>query len=236
MENHSYAEVLQNATAPYLRHLARAGTSYTAFHAETHPSEPNYLALFSGGMQGVTDDSCPHSFAADNVAHQLLSRGFTFAAYSEGLPSVGWLGCTRGSYARRHAPWTNFADVPRAIQLPMTSFPRDLSALPDVSFVVPDLDHDMHDGSVGAGDAWVSAHLSNYARWAATHRSLLVVTFDEDDRSEQNLIPTFAVGQGVPARLDAAPLNHYSLLAALEDLFALPRIGHARGATPMRLS
>jgi len=31
-------------------------------HAETHPSEPNYLALFSGGTQGVRDDNCPLMF------------------------------------------------------------------------------------------------------------------------------------------------------------------------------
>ena len=36
---------------------------FTQSYAVTHPSQPNYLALFSGDDQGVTDDICPHTFA-----------------------------------------------------------------------------------------------------------------------------------------------------------------------------
>jgi phosphatidylinositol-3-phosphatase len=55
----------------------------------------------------------------------------------------------------------------------------DYAKLPTVSFVIPNLDNDMHDGTVAAGDAWLQTNLDGYANWAAAHNSLLVVTFDE---------------------------------------------------------
>src|SRR5689334_151780 len=60
-ENHSDQAIIGNSDAPYINSLASTGANMTSFFAETHPSEPNYLALFSGSTQGVTDDSCPHT-------------------------------------------------------------------------------------------------------------------------------------------------------------------------------
>ena len=56
MENKDTDEILGSKDAPYLNALAASGASFTNAHAETHPSQPNYLAMFSGGTQGVTDD------------------------------------------------------------------------------------------------------------------------------------------------------------------------------------
>ena len=39
--------------------LAHQGANLTGMYALTHPSQPNYVALFSGGTQGVRDDVCP---------------------------------------------------------------------------------------------------------------------------------------------------------------------------------
>src|SRR5258708_36025068 len=55
-ENHSYAEIIGSANAPYINSLAAMGALFTNSFGVTHPSEPNYLALFSGSTQGVTDD------------------------------------------------------------------------------------------------------------------------------------------------------------------------------------
>jgi phosphatidylinositol-3-phosphatase len=46
-----------NPAAPLVSTLAVHGALFTGSYAITHPSQPNYLALFSGGTQGVTDDS-----------------------------------------------------------------------------------------------------------------------------------------------------------------------------------
>ena len=114
MENKDPGEIIGNAAAPYLTGLARAGASFTDAHAETHPSQPNYLALFSGSTQGVTDNGCDHRLTAPNLGSALLASGRTFAGYSEGLPQAGSTVCTAGRYARKHSPWVNFTDLPGA--------------------------------------------------------------------------------------------------------------------------
>src|SRR5690242_18671436 len=58
-ENHSSANVIGNKSAPFMNQLAANGALMTQSYAETHPSEPNYLALFSGSTFGLTSDACP---------------------------------------------------------------------------------------------------------------------------------------------------------------------------------
>ena len=108
-ENHSYAEIIGSAAAPYINSLAQQGALFTASHGVTHPSEPNYLALFSGSTQGVTDDSCPHTFSTANLGSELIAAGGSFIGYSEDLPAPGSTVCTSGAYARKHNPWVNFS-------------------------------------------------------------------------------------------------------------------------------
>ena len=52
MENHSNTDVIGNSAAPYINSLAAGGANFTQSYAITHPSQPNYLALFSGSTQG----------------------------------------------------------------------------------------------------------------------------------------------------------------------------------------
>jgi phosphatidylinositol-3-phosphatase len=230
-ENHGYGEVMGSPQAPYLNQLARQGALFTDSHAITHPSEPNYLALFSGSTQGVTDDSCPHSFTAPNLAAELIAAGQTFAGYAEDLPATGSPVCSAGQYARKHVPWTNFSNVPAADSKPFGAFPAGRYAqLPTVSFVIPNLCNDMHDCPVSSGDSWLRAHISGYASWAMTHHSLLIITWDENDGSPGNQIPTLFVGQLVHSDRSAEPITHYSVLRTLEDLYRLPLTGHAATA------
>ncbi|GAA1969293.1 alkaline phosphatase family protein [Catenulispora subtropica] len=235
-ENHSYDEVIGSSSAPYINNtLAAGGASFTQSFAIEHPSEPNYLDLFSGSNQGVTDDSCPHTFSTANEGAQLIAAGDTFAGYSEGLPSAGSTACTSGAYARKHAPWVNFSNVPAADNLPFTSFPSsaDYASLPTVSWVIPNLNDDMHDGTVAQGDTWLHTNLDAYAQWAKTHNSLLVVTWDEDDSSQSNQIPTIFYGANVKQGTYSEHINHYNLLRTIEDMYGLPYAGAASSATPI---
>jgi hypothetical protein len=233
MENHSYAEIMGNPAAPFINTLAGHGALFTRSHAITHPSQPNYLALFSGGTQGITDDSCPHQFTAPNLAADLRTAGKSFAGYAEDLPGPGSPVCSAGEYARKHAPWTDFSNVPGSSSLPFTSFPADFTRLPTVSFVIPDLCHDMHDCSIAVGDAWLRAHIGGYAGWATRHHSLLIVTWDENDGSQGNHIVTIFAGQQVRPGRYAEPLTHYSVLATIEAAYTLPRDGQAAAAMPV---
>jgi hypothetical protein len=236
-ENHSYNEIIGSSTgAPYINNtLAAGGALFTNSFAIEHPSEPNYLDLFSGSNQGLTDDSCPHTFSTTNEAAQLLAAGDSWSSYSEGLPSAGSTVCTSGAYARKHNPWTDFSNVPAADNLPFTSFPgsANFASLPAVSWVVPNLNDDMHDGTIAQGDTWLQSNIDAYAQWAKTHNSLLIVTWDEDDSSMSNQIPTIFYGAGVKTGTYSERINHYSVLRTIEDMYGLPYAGAASSATPI---
>ena len=228
------ASSINASTAPYLTSLASHGALLTDSHGVDHPSQPNYLALFSGSTQGVHDDSCPQTFSGQSLGGQLLAAGKTFAGYSEGLPSAGYTGCTSGDYARKHNPWVDFSSLPASVNQPLTAIPADYSKLPTVSFVIPDLCHDMHDCSIGTGDSWARDHLSSYVSWADSHNSLLVVTFDEDEGSQANGIVTLLVGPMVRAGATSDQyVDHFGMLRTLEDMFGLPALGKAAGEKPI---
>ena len=232
-ENRSAASVLANPSAPYLNGLAGRGATFTQSYGVSHPSEPNYLALFSGSTHGLSDDSCPATgspYSSANLASVLRAGGFSFATFSEDLPAAGSTVCSSGQYARKHNPVTDFSNVPADLSRPFRAFPADLSTLPTVSFVVPNLDHDMHDGTVGQADVWLHDHLDRYVSWAFTHHSLLVVTWDEDDHSAGNRIPTLFVGPMVRPGRYAERIDHYAVLRTVTALYGVAAPGLAATA------
>jgi hypothetical protein len=232
-ENKKANSIFGNSQAPYINSLANAGAKFTQSFAIEHPSEPNYLDLFSGSNQGVTDDSCPHTFSTANEGAQLVTAGLSFTGYSEDLPSPGSTVCTSGNYARKHNPWVNFTNVPASSNQPFSAFPTDFTQLPTVSWVVPNLCNDMHDCTVATGDTWLQTHLDAYAQWSTTHNSLLIVTFDEDDGSGGNNIATLFYGQPVKQGTYTEHINHFNVLRTVEDMYNLPSAGAASTATPI---
>jgi acid phosphatase len=227
--------ILGNTAAPFMNALATHGANMTQSFAETHPSEPNYLALFAGSTLGVTKDSCPvNGGNTPNLGSELLSAGYTFAGYAEDLPAAGSPACSAGKYARKHVPWANFTNVPPANSLPFSAFPMgNYANLPTVSFVIPNNDDNMHDGSIAQADAWLSRNLSGYANWAVANNSLLIVTWDEDDDSSRNQIATMIYGAHVQPGSYAEQINHYSVLSTLEQMYGLPKTGNAANAAPI---
>jgi hypothetical protein len=233
LENKPYGELVGTSGTPFLTSLAAKGTVLTESYAITHPSEPNYLALFAGTTEGLSSDSCPRQFTGPNLATSLIDAGFTFTGYSESLPSPGFAGCSSGSYARKHNPWVDFSAVPTAVNQPFTSFPQDFTQLPSVSFVIPNLDDDMHDGTIAQGDHWLAAHLAGYASWTVAHNSLLIITTDEDDNGHSNHITTLVDGAHVPSGIDPTRVTHYNLLRTLLTSFGLSPFAGASGAQPI---
>ncbi|HEV2961705.1 MAG TPA: alkaline phosphatase family protein, partial [Candidatus Angelobacter sp.] len=230
-ENHSFSSIIGSSQAPFINSLAQQGALFTQSFAIEHPSEPNYLDLFSGSNQGVTDDSCPHTFSTENLASELAAAGLTFTGFSEDLPSAGSTVCTSGAYARKHSPWINFSNIPTSANQPFTSFPTDFTTLPTISFVIPNLNNDMHDGTISQGDTFLQQHLNAYIQFAQTHNSLLIVTWDEDDSSMSNQIPTIFVGPMVKTGQFSEHITHFNVLRTLEDLYGLTHAGSAANAT-----
>ena len=232
-ENKPDSSIIGNKSAPYINALAGSGANMTRSFAETHPSEPNYLALFSGNTFGLTSDACPvNAGATPNLASELLAAGYSFAGYSEDLPAVGSNACSAGKYARKHVPWANFTNVPAANSLPFSAFNNrnDYASLPTVSFVIPNLDNDMHDGTIAQADTWLYSNLSHYANWAVGNNSLLIITFDEDDGGSQNQIPTIIYGGHVKPGSYSQTVSHYHVLSTIEEMYGLPKTGQAANA------
>lgn len=234
-ENRSENSIIGNKSSPFITTLAANGANMTQSFAETHPSEPNYLALFAGNTFGVTKDLCPvNGGAAPNLGSELLAAGYTFVGFAEGLPAAGSPVCSAGKYARKHVPWANFTNVPAANSLPFSAFPRgNYSSLPTVSFVIPDNDDNMHDGSIAQADSWLNRELSGYANWAVANNSLLIVTFDEDDNGSRNQIPTVFYGAHVRPGNYSEQINHYNVLSTVEQMYGLPKTGYAANAAPI---
>jgi hypothetical protein len=238
-ENHSYSQIINSPDAPFINRLATQGAVFTQSFGITHPSQPNYLALFSGSTQDVTDNSCPHTFTTANLGQALLAAELTFVGYSEDLPLSGSLLCSVGGYARKHNPWVNWQNsipngLPATANLPMTSFPADFNTLPTVSVIVPSQINDMHDGrdpeAIQTGDHWLWEHLDAYVQWAQQHNSLLIVTWDEDNKKENNRIATLFVGPMVHAGRYDQRITHYNVLRTIEDLYGLSHAGASADA------
>lgn len=243
MENKNFNAIIGRPDeAPFINKLADGGAIFSNSFAVAHPSQPNYLALFSGSTQGVTSDHCPQNFKnVRNLGSELISAGLSFAGYSESMRSAGYTGC--GSevslgYTRAHNPWADFSNVPASSNKTFASFPADYRRLPTVSFVIPNLCHDMHYCSRDSGDHWVRAHLGGYASWAPTHNSLLIITWDEDGTvfghgGDNNKIPTIFYGAHVRPGTYSEHTSHYGVLRTIEDMYKLPRAGKSARANPI---
>ena len=187
-ENHSYSEVIGNASMPYLNGLASEYGLATQYFANAHPSIPNYLMLTTGMME-TFDDSFSGTIADDNVVRELVKAGKSWKSYAESLPSPGYLGGDTGLYLRHHNPFTFLSDVQQdsaeaANVVPFTQFATDLAAnaLPQYSFIAPNVDDDAHNGTLAQADAWLQANIAPLiADPNFQHSGLLIIAFDEGD-------------------------------------------------------
>jgi hypothetical protein len=119
--------------------------------------------------------------------------------------------------------------------MPLTSFPTNFSSLPTVSFVIPNQDNNMENGTdpqrIQQADTWLQTHLDPYVQWAKNNNSLLIVTWDQDDTSSNNQIPTLFVGPMVRPGSYSEPIDHYDVLRTLQDMFNLSSLGNSASAT-----
>jgi phosphatidylinositol-3-phosphatase len=192
-ENHSYSEVIGNTSMPYLNGLASQYGLAVQYFANAHPSLPNYFMLTAGQTE-TTDDNFAGALTDDNVVKALVGAGKTWRCYAESLPSDGYLGGDFGPYIRHHNPFTYFSDVQNdssqaANVVSFAQFSTDLaaSALPQYAFIVPDVNDDGHDGSLGQADSWLSTNIVPLLADPSFQNSgLLIITFDEGDQSDIN--------------------------------------------------
>jgi acid phosphatase len=232
-ENRSFEQIVGNPSAPYINRLIRRAALFSGSHGVTHPSLPNYFALFAG-RTNTNGDGCPATGIptdAPNLASELIAAHRSFTGYAEALPTPGFTGCWAGTYARTHAPWVHFSSVPASASVPLAAL-RSYDDLPTVAFIVPDVLDDMHDGSIRRGDAWLAAHLEPLLAWGWTHGVLVIVTWDEGFDAT-NHIPTIFVGPMVRPGRYAEYIDHFRVLRTIEALYRLPSLGATRSASPI---
>jgi acid phosphatase len=242
-ENKSYEQIIGNRKAPYINKLFAAGALFTQSFGVAHPSQPNYLALFSGSTHDIKSNECPLQLSGANLASELIRKGLTFGSYSESMPATGYTGCSaeRYDYARKHNPAVNWQgnNLTPAVNMTFNEFPRDYTKLPTVSIVIPNMINDMHDGlnqddAIKQGDTWLKNNLDSYVQWAMKNNSLLILTWDEDDNSSNNHIPTIFAGPMVkPGRYDNR-IDHYSVLRTLVEIYGLSLPGNTITAQPIQ--
>jgi acid phosphatase len=222
LENASYSDVIGSTSMPYLNSLAQKYALATNYYANFHPSIGNYFMLTSG--QGITNDDSfngPLPQSVDNVVRELTAAGRTWKSYAESLPNVGYIGGDNGAYLHRHNPLSYYYDVvnnptQQANLVPFTQFAVDLAtnALPNYSFVVPNIYDDAHtcpanmsnctlNDRLKIADTWLQTNIAPLVSNANFQKAgLLVIAFDEAETSD-----TTNGGGRVPAVLVSPQLK-----------------------------
>jgi ACT domain-containing protein len=90
----------------------------------------------------------------------------------------------------------------------------------------------MHDCAIGTGDKWAKKNLRKLIAWDQANNGVLILTFDENDGSPGNQIPTILIGDVNPGQYSQT-INHYSVLRTIEDIFGLKHLGASGSATPI---
>lgn len=278
MENHGISQVVGNTAMPYVNTLWNEGKNltgpvidYTQMYAVTHPSLPNYLAIASGSTQGESgsDSASAAQFNAPSLWDQLTAASVSWGVFEEAMPSICYkpatyndtaAGGTDGQYALRHNPGATFTPVYTSGECqnvrPLSAL--NTAALPQVSFVTPNICDDDHGltsaqltglpyqncltGStalVQRGDAWLQQHVN---AWTAAGADVLI-TWDEGagnagvngTSTGGGQIASLLTGPGITPGQDSTKYSHYSVLAGIEDLYALPLLAGATTANPLPL-
>jgi hypothetical protein len=244
MENKAYGSIVGSSDAPFLNDLIRRYGLATRYTAVAHPSEPNYIALFSGATQGVADDGV-HNLDAANLADQLEATGRTWRVFAQNVPLGCYTGAVasggpdgRGTYARKHEPaisFTSIAGDPVRCRN-ISDFSHFDPAAADFELIVPNMCNDMHDCQVATGDRFLQSFVPQITGDAAFANSVLFITWDEgtDGAGGGGRVATIVVSPLVPAGFTSdMAYSHYSLLRTIQDAWSLGCLQHTCSAASM---
>ena len=218
---------------PFLGGLAKKGALLTDYKAITHPSQPNYIAMISGNTHGVLTDAN----ANIDKLHlgDLLEYGNkTWKVYAEGYPGNGFLGSKSGKYVRKHVPFLSFKNVQSSPSrlaniIDLWEFFKDqkYNSLPHFALVIPDQDNNGHDTNAARASYSMNTVLSSMINDPEIMKdTVLVLTFDEDDRTDGNRVYTVILGAGVKENVTSnKEYNHYSLLKTIQEIYQIGNLG-----------
>lgn len=237
-ENHDYASIVGSPDAVNLNRVAERCGLATDYDAVTHPSLPNYLTAVSGrdfARSPFTSDCSPGGSClidAPSIFGQEVAAGHTWRSYQESMPRPCDLSGS-GAYAPKHNPAVYAVDARHgcaASDLPLGTvavgaLAHDVrtASLPSFSVLTPNLDHDMHDGTVAQADRWLGPWLDLITAGADYRQGRLAVLIVSDEGSgsgnRRSHVPLYVLSASTPPRTRAgAALDHLALLRTAEAL------------------
>src|SRR3954447_12832144 len=222
-ENKERGQVLGSGEAPTFDSLAARYADLTNYHALTHPSLPNYLALVSGSTQGTTDDCTVCSARGASIGTLLTRAKRSWSAYAQGYPFSP-------RFAKKHMPFLYFAGQSSHVRS-LVAF--DAKHPPAYSFIAPDLCADAHDCSLATADRWLASFVQPLLRLPKT---AVFVVFDEGatDEGGGGHVAAIVAGTAVrPHSSDDRPSGHYVLLRTVEGALGLAHLGASARARPL---
>ena len=142
-----------------------------------------------------------------------------------------------GRYAVRHNPAAYFTGLRSSCAARDVPLARRLDLSARFTFITPNLCNDMHSCKTRVGNRFLAGlmrRIVNRPEYRAG-RTAVFLTFDEDDGSAGNHIPTLVISPYTrPGTRSAGRFTHYSMLRTTEEMLGLPKLGAARHATSMR--
>ncbi len=242
MENHSRGEILGNGDAPFINQLAAGNAVALGYHdSYVHPSEPNYIWMTSGENFGILDDDDPpshHLTSASHIADQIEGAGLTWRAYQEGMGAPCGL-ASHGRYAAKHDPFVYYNDVngwdgtafhpelrcnDHVVNYSQLDADLAAHAMARYVFITPDLDDDMHDGSVAQGDAWLAREMPKImADDSFKNGGAIFLLWDEGGGSPASDDPPFIAisPQAKPGYVSHVDYDTSSYLKSVENMLGL---------------
>ena len=245
LENKSEPDIIGSPNAPYLNSLIEQYGLAADYQGVAHPSQPNYLAIFSGSTQEVFDDDV-HDISAPSIADQLEAVGRTWRVFAENLPAEPcFTGASAadgpegaGLYVRKHNPAVSFVSISGSTDRceniqPLSAFDP---AAADFQLIVPNMCHTMHDCPVADGDRWLRDFVPKVLGSSAWKSDgVLFITFDEGaEKSRQNEVPSLVIAPDVaPGLRSGIAHNHYSLLRTIQTGLGVPCLAESCNANTM---
>jgi acid phosphatase len=266
MENSPYDTIAGNSSLHFINSgIAPHSIALTQMHADSAPSLPNYVWMSAGQSCGADGSDTAFNRTCPSVFDQMDKKGIDWTTYAEGYPG-GTGSCFTGvssdtasnDYARKHVPPLLFTKTSSgsACTTHVQNFPNDTPAdgsppvnnfkgvhLPALTFVIPNLCHDMHNtasqcgsaqGGQPGGDLWLSKNWDSLLKDAGP-TGVVILTWDEGETSTEHIATYIGGGAvaGGKGTQDGHAYDHSSTLRAIEDALGLPCLAGACKATPL---
>jgi hypothetical protein len=212
-------------------------------HAQSGQGTCNFYncTLITGG--------CTCTQSVKNLADQIEAANKTWGAFGESMGTA--CNVVDGTnYAVRHVPFLYYDDVQtntaRCMSHVVDYSLFKVASPPDFTYIAPNLIDDMHNPlpatqkNITDGDTWIGPVVTQITGSAAYKEGgLFVIVWDEDDGSggitgSNDPIPIFVLSPYAKSGgyMSTLTMDHYSLLATIEDGMGLPRLGKAGMSRP----